>query len=65
MARPQQMAMALAKELTNMSLPAIGDAFGGRDHTTVMHAVKTIAKLRVDEPELGQDYEKLLILIQN
>ncbi len=64
-ARPRQMAMALAKELTNMSLPAIGDAFGGRDHTTVMHAVKTIAKLRVDEPELGQDYEKLLILIQN
>ena len=64
-ARPRQMAMALAKELTNMSLPAIGDAFGGRDHTTVMHAVKTIAKLRVDEPELGQDYEKLLILIRN
>lgn len=64
-ARPRQMAMALAKELTNLSLPAIGDAFGGRDHTTVMHAVKTIAKLRIDEPELGQDYEKLLILIQN
>ena len=64
-ARPRQMAMALAKELTNMSLPAIGDAFGGRDHTTVMHAVKTIAKLRVDEPELGQDYDKLLILIRN
>lgn len=64
-ARPRQMAMALAKELTNMSLPAIGDAFGGRDHTTVMHAVKTIAQLRVEEPELGQDYEKLLILIQN
>ena len=64
-ARPRQMAMALAKELTNMSLPAIGDAFGGRDHTTVMHAVKTIAKLRIDEPELGQDYEKLLILIRN
>lgn len=64
-ARPRQMAMALAKELTNMSLPAIGDAFGGRDHTTVMHAVKTIHQLRTEEPELGQDYEKLLILIQN
>lgn len=64
-ARPRQMAMALAKELTTLSLPAIGDAFGGRDHTTVMHAVRTIATLRVEEMELGQDYEKLLILIQN
>lgn len=64
-ARPRQVAMALAKELTNMSLPAIGDSFGGRDHTTVMHAVKTIAQLRQEEPELGQDYEKLLILIKN
>ena len=57
--------MAITKELTNLSLPAIGDAFGGRDHTTVMHAVKTIAKLRQDEPELKQDYEKLLIVIQH
>lgn len=64
-ARPRQVAMSLTKELTNLSLPAIGDAFGGRDHTTVMHAVKTVAKLRHDDPELAQDYEKLLILIQN
>ncbi|KPN71404.1 chromosomal replication initiator protein DnaA [Neisseria sp. 83E34] len=64
-ARPRQVAMSLTKELTNLSLPAIGDAFGGRDHTTVMHAVKTVAKLRNEDPELAQDYEKLLILIQN
>ena len=59
------MAMSLTKELTNLSLPAIGDAFGGRDHTTVMHGVKNVAKLRIEDPELAQDYEKLLILIQN
>ena len=64
-ARPRQIAMALTKELTTLSLPAIGDAFGGRDHTTVMHAVKAVTKLRRDEPELEQDYGKLLILIQN
>ncbi|MDO5356832.1 MAG: chromosomal replication initiator protein DnaA, partial [Conchiformibius sp.] len=64
-ARPRQIAMTLSKELTNMSLPAIGEVFGGRDHTTVMHAVKTVAKLRHDDEEIGQDYEKLLILIQN
>ena len=65
LARPRQIAMAITKELTNLSLPAIGDAFGGRDHTTVRHAVKTIAKLRLEEPELKQDYEKLLIVIQH
>ncbi|SSY70173.1 chromosomal replication initiator protein DnaA [Alysiella crassa] len=64
-ARPRQMAMALSKELTNMSLPAIGDAFAGRDHTTVLHAIKTITKLRVDDPELGLEYEKLLSLAQD
>ena len=64
-ARPRQMAMAIAKELTSLSLPAIGDAFGGRDHTTVMHAVKKIAELRDQDPELKQDYDKLLILIKN
>lgn len=64
-ARPRQMAMSLTKELTNLSLPSIGDAFGGRDHTTVMHGVKAIAKLREEDPELAQDYEKLLIIIQN
>ncbi|KPN74019.1 chromosomal replication initiator protein DnaA [Neisseria sp. 74A18] len=64
-ARPRQIAMSLTKELTNLSLPSIGDAFGGRDHTTVMHGVKAIAKLREEDPELAQDYEKLLIIIQN
>ena len=64
-ARPRQVAMSLTKELTNLSLPAIGSAFGDRDHTTVMHGVKAVAKLREDDPELNQDYEKLLILIQN
>ena len=65
LARPRQMAMAITKELTNLSLPAIGDAFGGRDHTTVMHAIKTVAKLRQDDPELKQDYDRLLIVIQH
>ena len=64
-ARPRQVAMSLTKELTTLSLPSIGDAFGGRDHTTVMHGVKAVAKLREEDPELAQDYEKLLILIQN
>lgn len=64
-ARPRQVAMSLTKDLTNLSLPAIGDAFGGRDHTTVMHGIKAVAKLRQEDPELAQDYEKLLILIQN
>ncbi len=65
LARPRQMAMALTKELTNLSLPAIGDAFGGRDHTTVMHAIKTISKLRQEDMELKQDYDRLLIVIQH
>lgn len=64
-ARPRQVAMSLTKELTNLSLPSIGDAFGGRDHTTVIHGVKAVAKLREDDVELAQDYEKLLIMIQN
>ncbi|MDO1509838.1 MULTISPECIES: chromosomal replication initiator protein DnaA [unclassified Neisseria] len=64
-ARPRQIAMSLTKELTNLSLPSIGEAFGGRDHTTVMHGVKAVAKLREEDPELAQDYEKLLIIIQN
>ena len=49
-ARPRQVAMALAKELTQMSLPEIGEAFGGRDHTTVLHACRTIASLRDARP---------------
>ena len=55
-ARPRQVAMALAKELTQMSLPEIGDAFGGRDHTTVLHACRTIATLRKQDQALNRDY---------
>ncbi|MDO4432966.1 MAG: chromosomal replication initiator protein DnaA [Alysiella sp.] len=64
-ARPRQMAMTLTKELTNLSLPAIGDAFGGRDHTTVMHAIKTITELCESEAEWQRDYNELLILIRH
>jgi chromosomal replication initiator protein len=59
-ARPRQVAMALAKELTAHSLPEIGDAFGGRDHTTVMHAVKRIKALRTSEQRIQEDYTNLL-----
>ncbi len=59
-ARPRQVAMALAKELTTHSLPEIGDAFGGRDHTTVMHACGRIRELRVAEQRVGEDYPNLL-----
>lgn len=58
-ARPRQMAMALAKELTNHSLPEIGREFGGRDHTTVMHACKTISELRETESTIQEDYTNL------
>jgi chromosomal replication initiator protein len=59
-ARPRQVAMALAKELTTHSLPEIGDAFGGRDHTTVLHACGRIKDLRVAEQRVGEDYQNLL-----
>jgi chromosomal replication initiator protein len=59
-ARPRQVAMALAKELTNHSLPEIGDAFGGRDHTTVLHACKQIKKLKGSSQDLAEDYNNLL-----
>ena len=59
-ARPRQVAMALAKELTSHSLPEIGDAFGGRDHTTVMHACKRIKELRGSEVRMSEDYSNLL-----
>ena len=59
-ARPRQMAMFLAKELTNFSLPEIGDSFGGRDHTTVIHACKKIKELREGNLEIEEDYRKLL-----
>jgi chromosomal replication initiator protein len=59
-ARPRQVAMALAKELTNHSLPEIGDAFGGRDHTTVLHACRKIRELRDSNSEMREDYNKLV-----
>src|SRR5438067_97051 len=55
-ARPRQVAMALAKDLTQMSLPEIGEAFGNRDHTTVLHACRTIADLRPRDSSLNRDY---------
>lgn len=62
-ARPRQIAMALAKELTNHSLPEIGDAFGGRDHTTVLHACRKIAELRVGDRDVDEDYTNLSRLL--
>ncbi len=59
-ARPRQFAMALSKELTNHSLPEIGDAFGGRDHTTVLHGCRRIASLRETEKRIDNDYLILL-----
>jgi len=59
-ARPRQVAMALSKELTNHSLPEIGDAFGGRDHTTVLHACRKIAELRETDADIREDYKNLL-----
>ncbi|WP_404400873.1 chromosomal replication initiator protein DnaA [Idiomarina seosinensis] len=59
-ARPRQLAMALAKELTNHSLPEIGDAFGGRDHTTVLHACRQIQKLKEEQNDIKEDYRNLI-----
>lgn len=59
-ARPRQMAMALAKELTNHSLPEIGDHFGGRDHTTVIHACKKVKDLIAENTEFTDDYKNLM-----
>ncbi len=59
-ARPRQVAMALAKELTPLSLPDIGEAFGGRDHTTVLHACRKIADLRTSNTEMTRDVNSLL-----
>ncbi|MED5523129.1 MAG: chromosomal replication initiator protein DnaA [Pseudomonadota bacterium] len=59
-ARPRQLAMALAKELTNHSLPEIGDAFGGRDHTTVLHACRKIQELRESSHDIKEDYANLI-----
>jgi chromosomal replication initiator protein len=59
-ARPRQIAIALAKELTNHSLPEIGEAFGGRDHTTVLHACRKIAELKESDARIAEDYRNLL-----
>ena len=59
LARPRQLAMALAKELTNHSLPEIGEAFGGRDHTTVLHAYRKIQELREADAHMSEDYSNL------
>ncbi|MDT8385223.1 MAG: chromosomal replication initiator protein DnaA [Gammaproteobacteria bacterium] len=59
-ARPRQIAMAIAKELTNHSLPEIGDAFGGRDHTTVLHACRKVADLKITEPRIMEDYSNIM-----
>ncbi|MGH8495478.1 MAG: chromosomal replication initiator protein DnaA, partial [Gammaproteobacteria bacterium] len=58
--RPRQIAMGLAKELTQHSLPEIGDAFGGRDHTTVLHACRRVKALRDTEQRVSEDYSNLL-----
>lgn len=62
-ARPRQVAMALSKELTNHSLPEIGKAFGGRDHSTVVHACKRIKGLQETDSDIAEDYKNLLRLL--
>ena len=63
LARPRQIAMALAKELTAHSLPEIGNAFGGRDHTTVLHACKRVKALQEQEPRCHEDYSNLVRIL--
>jgi chromosomal replication initiator protein len=63
--RPRQLAMALAKELTNHSLPEIGEAFGGRDHTTVLHACRKMVELRESDARINEDYVNLLRTLSN
>jgi chromosomal replication initiator protein len=64
-ARPRQVAMALAKELTNHSLPEIGEAFGGKDHTTVLYATRKIAELREADSRIEEDYGNLLRILNS
>lgn len=64
-ARPRQVAMALAKELTQLSYPELGDAFGGRDHTTVIHACRKITELKSSDASIGRDFEILLQMLRN
>jgi len=61
--RPRQIAMSLAKELTNHSLPEIGDQFGGRDHTTVLHACRRVKLLRESESRVREDYQNLIRIL--
>jgi chromosomal replication initiator protein len=63
--RPRQIAMLLAKELTNQSLPEIGRAFGGRDHTTVLHACRKITELRESDVRISEDYTNLYRTLSN
>ncbi len=63
-ARPRQMAMAIAKELTTLSLPDIGEAFGGRDHTTVLHGCRKINELRASDPAVSRDYSALIHILR-
>jgi chromosomal replication initiator protein len=63
-ARPRQMAMAIAKELTSLSLPDIGEAFGGRDHTTVLHGYRKINELRVSDPIINRDFNALILILR-
>ncbi len=63
--RPRQMAMALSKELTNHSLPEIGEAFGGRDHTTVLHGCRKIAELRDSDSRIHEDYKNMMRILSN
>lgn len=63
LARARQIAMALAKELTNHSLPEIGEAFGGRDHTTVLHACRKVKELMIESIEIKEDYMNLLRIL--
>ena len=62
---PRHIAMSLCKDLTNNSLPSIGDAFGGRDHTTVLHAYKKIQKLKKEDSQIDQDYINIVHILNN
>jgi len=64
-ARPRQIAMMITKELTQLSYPDIGEAFGGRDHSTVIHAVRTITELKANDPVLGRDFSLLMQMLKN
>lgn len=63
--RPRQLAMALSKELTNHSLPEIGEAFGGRDHTTILHGCRKIAELRNSDIKISEDYMNMMRILSN